>query len=383
MSGFPTRDATSGTAEFGRPGSPRGYAASMRRPCLRAPFRIARVLILLLVVPLAGPRAFAWGNEGHRIIGTIATSSMDEAVLKEVRDLLGEMTIADACVWADEIRSDRRYDWVKPLHYINVPRNAERILLERDGEDGQQIVSAIVKYRDVLKDRSKPREERVEALKLVMHFVGDVHQPLHVSYKDDLGGNRLALTAFGRKSNLHRAWDTDLIQRRLKDTKGGWATMSADLRETIKPDQRRQWSASLEPIAWANESLATTRRIYAALPKGPGDIDDAYYREWMPTVNERLQAAGVRLALMLNEALGPGTKKSSSKGADSSDPAAVPEGGAGAPAAPSDATPAPAPSRAPPADSGSSRRNRGHSPRRRHRGCRSRHARTARPSHSR
>lgn len=291
----------------------------MRRAVLLVP----KVLLAALALLLGSPQAFAWGGEGHRIIGTIATSFMDEAVLKEVRELLGEMTIADACVWADEIRSDPRYDWVKPLHYINVPRSAERINLDRDGENGQQVVSAIVKYRDVLKDRSRPREERVEALKLVMHFVGDVHQPLHVSYKDDLGGNKLSLNAFGRKSNLHRAWDTDLIQRRLKGTKGGWATMSADLRQSIKPEQQRQWSASLDPIVWANESLTITRRIYRDLPKPPNDIDDAYFERWMPTVNERLQAAGVRLAALLDSALRPpGAKAPPGRAAKSSRPAA-------------------------------------------------------------
>ncbi|MBX3354642.1 MAG: S1/P1 nuclease [Phycisphaeraceae bacterium] len=252
--------------------------------------------------------ALGWGFEGHRIIATIASSEFTDTTAKAIRELLGETSVADASVWADEVRSDPKWDWIKPLHYINVPRDATRIDMGRDGADGQQIVSTILTYREVLADPTKSSEERLLALRLVLHMVGDVHQPLHVSYRDDLGGNKLTLKAFGRNSNLHRAWDTDLIQRRLKDTKGGWPVMSADLRQAIKPAQRTQWLREREPIAWANESLAITRRIYSRLPKAPSDIDDAYFREWMPVVNERLQAAGVRLGALLNDALDPASR---------------------------------------------------------------------------
>jgi len=265
--------------------------------------RIALLVSLVVSWCLAAVSpAFAWGAEGHRVIGTIASANFDEATAKAVRELLGDETVADACCWADEVRSDRQYDWLKPLHYINVPRRAERLDMTRDALDGQQIVTTIAKYRDVLKDPSKPKEERLLALRLVLHMVGDLHQPLHVSYADDLGGNKLTLTAFGKKSNLHRAWDTDLIRRRLKDTKGGWPVMSADLREAITAEQRAAWTKSLDPLDWANESLVITRKVYANLPKAPGDVDDSYYEQWMPTVNERLQAAGIRLAALLNEA---------------------------------------------------------------------------------
>ena len=263
---------------------------------------LTSLLASLLASLFMASAACAWGSEGHRIIGTIASANFDDATASAVRELLGDATVADACCWADEVRSDRQYDWIKPLHYINVPRGAERIDLQRDGADGQQIIATINKYRDILKDSTKSREERLLALRLVLHMVGDLHQPLHVSYKDDLGGNKLELKAFGRKSNLHRAWDSDLIQRRLKDTKGGWPVMSADLRTAITAEQREQWSKSLDPLVWANESLVVTRRVYADMPKAPGDVDDSYYAKWMPTVNERLQAAGVRLAALLNDA---------------------------------------------------------------------------------
>ena len=254
---------------------------------------------------LLAARALAWGGEGHRIVGTIASSDLTPAAAAAMRDLLGDQTLADACCWADDVRSDRTYDWIKPLHYINVPQGATKLDMARDGAKGEQVVGAIERYLKVLADPTQPKERRLEALRLVLHFVGDIHQPLHVSYAVDLGGNRLSVVSFGSKSNMHRVWDTDLIRRQLKDTKGGWATLSADLRQSITPQQREAWRAETDPRAWADESLAITRRIYREPPDAKEGVNDAYWKGWMPVVNERLQKAGVRLAVVLNAALDP------------------------------------------------------------------------------
>lgn len=258
---------------------------------------IAAITLLLLA-----RTCFAWGGEGHRIVGSIAAAQLDKQTAKAVAELLDDQTVADAACWADEVRSDRQYDWIKPLHYINVPRGATSVDMQRDGAKGEQVVSSIAKYRDILKDTSRPKAERAEALKLLLHFVGDVHQPMHVSFKEDLGGNKLTVTSFGKKSNMHKVWDTDLIQRRLRDTKGGWATMSADLRQAISDDQRKAWAASTNPLDWANESFAITVQLYAMAPGNDG-VNDDYYKQWSPTLNARLQAAGVRLGALLNDTL--------------------------------------------------------------------------------
>ena len=265
---------------------------------------LALVLRLaLLATVLATSPCLAWGGDGHRIVGTIASSDLTPATAAAVRDLLGEQTLADACCWADEIRSDKQYDWIKPLHYINVPMGATSIDVQRDAAGGQQVLAAIDRFKAVLADAKRPRQERLQALRLVLHLVADVHQPLHVSYAVDLGGNKLAVTSFGERSNMHRVWDSDLIRRRLKETKGGWATLSADLRQAITPERRETWRKARDSKAWAEESLAITRRLYAEPPDAKEGVNDAYWKAWMPTVEQRLQAAGVRLAVVLNEAL--------------------------------------------------------------------------------
>jgi hypothetical protein len=153
-------------------------------------------------------------------------------------------------------------------------------------------------------------------VRLLFHFVGDIHQPFHVSYKEDLGGNKLTIQAFGRKSNMHKVWDSDLIQRRLKDTKGGWAVMSADLRESITVPERKKWTISADPAVWANESFGITRQLYSTAPTGKAGIDDVYYKQWLPTLNTCLEVGGVRLAALLNDALDPGAAKDTSGAKD-------------------------------------------------------------------
>jgi len=272
--------------------------------------RYAIVLSALLI----NAACFAWGAEGHKIVGAIAAANLTPETAKAIRALLGDQTVADACCWADEIKSNKKYDWIKPLHYINVPMDATSIDMNRDSRKGVQIVSAIMKYKGILNDTSQSKEDRLQALRLLLHMVGDVHQPFHVSYEKDLGGNKLTVQAFGKKSNMHQVWDSVLIQHRLNEAKGGkgdWVVMSADLRKAITAEQQKKWLQTNDPLAWANESFTVTRELYKAQPTEAG-VDEAYYKRWMPTCSERLQMAGVRLGALLNEcfASAPATSKS-------------------------------------------------------------------------
>ena len=287
---------------------------------------------ILATWTVAAELCFAWGADGHRIVGTIAASQLSPEATKAVAELLGEHNIADSCYWADEMRSNPAYDWVKPLHYINVPRGATTVDMKRDGLDGQQVVGAIQKYRVILADKSLSKEERLLALRLLLHFIGDIHQPLHASYSDDKGGNLLTVRAFGAKSNMHKVWDSDLITHEMSGSKSArktWQELADDLRKSIKPRQIAQWKKSLDPVAWADESLAVAIQIHANLPKPPtesggDDVAEPYAKRWTETVHERLQTAGVRLAAVLNEALGSAAAPATKPAPASARPAAPP-----------------------------------------------------------
>lgn len=293
---------------------------------------------ILLILALAAQCA-GWGADGHRIAGVIAERFLTPKTKAAIRDLLGDETLAKAGTWADEIRSDRNYDWAKPLHYVNVPRSTESVDPQRDCGQDKCVVAAIERFAKVLKDQNAPRQDRVEALKFLVHFVEDVHQPLHVSYEDDKGGNSVKVTYGGKQSNLHKVWDIDLIDQWIG--REDWIALAASVSQGVTDESADKWRKTSEPVEWANESLAITKRLYADLP-ADGQLDKSYYDRNIGIVEERLSAAGVRLAVLLNGIFDPANEP----GEKTSDRPT------GAPAAPSAAPTAPdAPATAPAADS--------------------------------
>ena len=296
-------------------------ALSMKKIPLR---RIILVNLVVLAVILASP-CFGWGPDGHRIIGDIATKYLSAKSKAAIKDLVGEQTLADAGNWADEIRKDPQYDWAKPLHYINVPRDAEKVDLQRDCPDEKCVIGAINHYAGVLKSKTSTHDEKVIALKLLVHFVGDVHQPMHVSYEDDRGGNLVKATFLDQPfRNLHSIWDESLIAHRMN---GDRAAMVKDLEAKLTDKKLKDLRSATNPVAWANESLAITRQLYKDVP-AHGEtmhLGQEYYQQHIGTVEDRLTAAGVRLAAMLNSIFGDDK------------PASRPARGAGAASAPASA----------------------------------------------
>ncbi len=262
--------------------------------------RIKLLLATLLLAAVAVTPVFGWGPDGHRIIGDIATKYLTEKTKAAVKELLGEQSLADASNWADEIRKDSSFDWAKPLHYINVPHGVAKVDESRDCKNDQCVTAAIKKYEAVLRDKDATHDAKVQALKFLAHFVGDVHQPLHVSFEDDRGGNDVKVTWLGQSGwNLHRVWDTGLIEHRMATQPSGREAFTSAIENGIKEAKLQQWRKVKEPVAWADESLAITNRLYAEGPKDR-NLSEAYYTHNIGIVEQRLAAAGVRLAAMLN-----------------------------------------------------------------------------------
>lgn len=251
-----------------------------------------------LVAISVGSHASAWGEEGHQIVGTIAMTRLTPQTRAAIIELLGNDDLAKAGLWADQIRGDSKYDWAKPLHYVNAPRNENSIVLERDCAKGECVVGAITRFLAVATDSTKPIEERREALKFAIHFIGDLHQPLHAGYADDMGGNRIQVIAFGdKKTNLHALWDTVLIHHK---SQGDWRGLAKAIETDMPAKEVAQWEGNLDPLAWGNESRAITRVIYNDLP-ADAKVGQQYYESNFPTVARRLAAGGVRLAAALNK----------------------------------------------------------------------------------
>lgn len=258
----------------------------------------ALVWIALLLV-LFAPRAMAWGPAGHRIVADLAERQLTPATRTEVRQLLGRSdarALSDVATWADDLRNDRTHKAsaraTAKLHYINFADAQCRYDAARDCVGGNCVVAAIDRYARILGDRTRPDAERAEALRFVVHFVGDAHQPLHAGYRRDRGGNRYQVQLKGRGSNLHAVWDSPVLGSR----KLGWrAYANALARQPLR-------RAGGTPRHWAEESCRATRDD-GVYPRGHR-IDGRYLDQMRPLAERRVREAAARLASLLNRELG-------------------------------------------------------------------------------
>lgn len=250
--------------------------------------KFARKRMVALVLLLATTRlAFAWGNEGHRLIASVADAQLSPSARAHVDQLLAlepGTTLASTSSWADEHRNPASAPW----HYVNFPRGDCQYVKERDCPDGRCAIEAIERQTQVLRTSSNVQEQ-LTALKYLVHLVGDVHQPLHAGWGDDRGGNSYQLQAFMRGSNLHSFWDTRMI-RFFEDDDPNWANTL--LREVH----------SASPEWTAKQAAEESCRIVAQddfYP--PRTVGAEYAQRYEAVVRERLQQAGRRLAQLLNQ----------------------------------------------------------------------------------
>jgi hypothetical protein len=256
--------------------------------------RTARTLVsgaalVASVFSAAVSTANAWGTEGHQVIALVAQSQLSPKARAEVVRLLSAesgSTLASVSTWADEHRNASTASW----HYVNFPRGDCVYDERRDCPGGNCVVNAISKEIEVLRSNS-PDGQRIAALKYVVHFVGDVHQPLHAGYLDDRGGNKYQLQAFLKGSNLHAVWDTGLIKN-LNEEPEAIAARVQKLAVGMPVD-------NLDPINAAEEScnIVSLKGFYPERL-----VELPYIQRYTPVMERRLAAAGARLAGILNAA---------------------------------------------------------------------------------
>jgi hypothetical protein len=271
----------------------------MRRTFL---YRASAFLVLALASTVP---CFGWGADGHRIVAFIATARLAPQAKEDVKALLGNATLVDVASWPDQIRQDRPE--TGPWHYVNIPVDATGYDAARDGKNGNNVIDAINKFEKVLGDPTAPLPERAEALKFVVHFCGDIHQPLHCADRDhDKGGNARLVFFLDRPMavNLHACWDSWI----LLDSKGSTTSDSVyagALNARISQAQADQWVKST-PLDWANEShQLAVDVVYKNVPEGgpPPKLTRDYVNAAKPVVDQQLEKAGVRLADVLNRVL--------------------------------------------------------------------------------
>jgi hypothetical protein len=250
-------------------------------------------------VILPPPIAQAWGYTGHRLVATLAVDHLNNKAKKEVMALLDGGTLADVANWADEVRPQRPE--TETWHYVDIPLTANNYDPERDCPKGSCIVAVIQAQKKILSDKGKPRLQRQEALKFLVHFVGDLHQPLHCADNHDEGGNKLMVQFDGRSTNLHYVWDTGLIKA------SGYSEMEylTRLREKIQAINKNALREIVEENveAWTHEIHEIgTEQVYPVPHHRVLGKD--YLQQKLPLVEEQLIRGGLRLAKLLNEAVG-------------------------------------------------------------------------------
>lgn len=267
---------------------------------LRARQRVRTFIVVLAATLLCTPPAFAWGPLGHRVVARLAEAQLTPQVWTEAQKLLalrGARHLSDIAVWADDLRDadPALFQRTKRLHYVNFHSRDCAFDPPRDCRNGECVVAAIEKYSAILADRAKPPAQRAEALAFVVHFVGDVHQPLHAGYRHDAGGNDFQVRWQGRGTNLHKVWDSLLL-----DT----AHLSAAGYVRKLETEREPVAAGGVAAEWAEESCRIDRDDGVYPPSR--FIDAVYVARERPIAERRLRQAGARLAALLNRDLSKG-----------------------------------------------------------------------------
>jgi hypothetical protein len=233
-----------------------------------------------------------WGKTGHRVVSKLAQQYLTTKAQKEIDILLDGASLVSISTYGDEVKSNPKYKALRPWHYINLPLDESYANAKKNPKG--DVVMAIKKCIAKVKDQNEHKNERAFYLKLLVHFIGDLHQPMHVGRKEDRGGNSIRLQWFGKTSNLHSLWDSHLI-----DSHGMNATqLLGDLEELSPKLIKEIQNQSLEQ--WVNESQALAKIIYENTPSN-SKLGEEYQSRYLPLLKIQLQRGGLRLAAQLNE----------------------------------------------------------------------------------
>lgn len=250
------------------------------------------LLTTLISVYMGLSIANEWGQTGHRTVGLVAEQYLTKKARKAIDKLLEGESLAYVSNYGDDIKSDDRYNDFYSWHYINLP--ADRRYGEEEPNPKGDVYTAINRCIAVLRDQNSSVEDRQFYLKLLVHFIGDLHQPMHVGRPEDRGGNDVSLTWFGKKTNLHRIWDSDMID----SYQLSYSELAQNLPKLSKQEITKIQNQPI--IEWVHESQDLANTLYDDLPEGRSKEYRYRYR-YFDTARMQLLKGGLRLAAVLNQ----------------------------------------------------------------------------------
>jgi hypothetical protein len=250
------------------------------------PFRKILQALVTALFALGPVNAYAWGRTGHEIITAIALHYLTQPAKEQMQELLGSVQPEDAAVWMDEVRISPEYDYMSPWHYIWFPKGASYKSAPEDN-----LLSALNNAADRLRQYNGDERKRKEALMVILHLAGDLHQPLHVAYPDDKGGNATQVFYDGSLTSLHHVWDYDIIASQKIS-----ANTCFGLAQTFSDSELKHMESG-DFVSWMEESRALLPQVYDYSGRV---ADNQYLQRNKAVVTLQLLRAGIRLAQVLN-----------------------------------------------------------------------------------
>lgn len=267
----------------------------------------ARFLLLAAgAAALLPSPAFAWGKTGHRVVAAIADTQLSGLARAHIKEILGGAeSLDEAANWPDEMRSDPAPFWQKtstPWHYVTL----NGIIYDHAPPEGDAL-QALSHFRDVLRDPKASLADKQLALRFIVHLVGDLHQPLHVGKCCDKGGNDVMVKWFGKPTNLHAVWDSQLVD----DEQLSFTELAAKLERHTSDQEVIDWW-DIDPRDWISESAEIRDTLYPPPAKKPAkgkrskgpqlpELSYSYVYKFSSVMERRLKQAGIRLAAYLND----------------------------------------------------------------------------------
>lgn len=259
--------------------------------------KLSLIIVLIAILFIAPLHTWAWGQQGHRIVGQIAYAHLSQKAKTAIQKILGVESMALASTWADFIKSDTAYKYLDSWHYIDFDHDVSYDEMKKFlvSDSAHDAYTAIVYLKNQLKKKSLSREKKLMYLKLLIHIVGDVHQPLHVSKSGDMGGNDIKVTWFGQATNLHRVWDSQLI-----DNEQLSYTEYSDAINHASPLYIKKLQS--QPISqWLYDSYTLSNELHKEITEPNTKLSYVYVYKHLHILNGQLLKGGIHLAGLLNE----------------------------------------------------------------------------------
>ncbi len=245
-------------------------------------------LILLLAFP-----SYSWGPTGHRVAGMVAERYLNAKAKKRLKEILGQETLAMVSTWMDDIRSDTTHIDMAAWHFVTIETGSTYEQSPKNPKG--DVIQTLERVIQELKSHKLTAQQELEDLRILVHLVGDIHQPLHVGCCDDAGANKVKVKWFRTETSLHWVWDSSMID----ETKLSYTEFAGSLFQPPAATIAEWQRASV--LDWVRESMSFRQQVYAI---GDSNLSYKYNYYNFPLVKTRLTQAGIRLAGILNSIYG-------------------------------------------------------------------------------